>query len=130
MQVVANLITILVGGGLFAFVEYLIKRHDDKHSVTKDILKAIAQTNEELGKLKDSIQEDKAVNARTRILRFTDELYNDVKHTREYFEQILDDTEYYNKYCDAHPDFRNGRTKNACEYINSEYIRLFKEHKL
>ena len=70
------------------------------------------------------------MNARTRILRFTDELYNNVMHTREYFEQILDDTEYYNKYCDDHPDFRNGRTKNACEYINSEYIRLFKEHKL
>ena len=120
----------LLGGGLIAFVEFLIKRHDDKHSAIKDILKEIAQTNEELAKLKDSIQENKAVNARTRILRFTDELYNNVMHTREYFEQILDDTEYYNKYCDDHPDFRNGRTKNACEYINSEYIRLFKEHKL
>jgi hypothetical protein len=130
MQVAANLITILVGGGLFAFIQFLVKRHDDKDSTIKDVLKAIAETNTELQNLKATIQEDKAIDSRTQILRFTDELYNNIDHSKEYFEQVLDDTPRYMQYCEQHPEFKNGRTKNACEYINSEYIRLFKEHKL
>ena len=130
METAVRIIDILIGGGILVFVEFLIKRHDAKNDVTKDILRAVAETNDEVAKLKEGIREEKAIRARTQILRFKDELYNKLDHSQEYFEQVLDDIDAYNKYCDKHPDFSNGRTKIAAEYINSEYLRLFKEHKL
>lgn len=125
-----NLLFVLIGGGLLTFIQFLINRHDSKNDVTKDILKAVADTNTRLTSLEESFKEDKAVQSRTNILRFKDELYNKIDHSQEYFEQILDDIESYNRYCSEHPDFANGRTKTAAEYIKSEYLRLFQAHKL
>ena len=130
VDVASNILNIVIAGGLFAFIEFLIKRHDSKNDVTKDILKAVADTNTRLSVLENTVREDKAVQARTRILRFNDELYNGLHHSREYFEQLLDDIEAYDKYCSVHPEFANGRTKAAAKFIGQEYERLFKEHKL
>lgn len=125
-----NLLFVLIGGGLLTFIQFLISRHDSKHDLTKDILKALSDTNTRLSALEKAVEEDKAVQSRTKILRFKDELYNNIDHSQEYFEQILDDCESYNRYCSEHPDFANGRTKTAAEYIKSEYLRLFQAHKL
>ena len=45
-------------------------------------------------------------------------------------EVTIDDIVVYERYCDSHPDFRNGRTTEASQFIREEYGRLFKEHKL
>ena len=130
LQGVESLLYVLIGGGLLTFIQFLINRHDSKNDRTKDILKAVADTNTRLTALEKSFAQDKATQARTKILRFRDELYNNIDHSQEYFEQVLDDIEAYNKYCSIHPEFRNGRTKIAAKYINDEYLRLFKAHKL
>lgn len=130
IQGAENLLFVLIGGGLLTFIQFLINRHDSKNDRTKDILKAVADTNTRLTALEKSFEQDKATQARTKILRFRDELYNNIDHSQEYFEQVLDDIEAYNKYCSIHPEFRNGRTKIAAKYINDEYLRLFKAHKL
>ncbi len=121
---------VLLGGGLFAFVEFLITRHDKKNDKQEEILESIQQISEKVSKLEETMEERDAVLARTHILRFRDELYNDQKHTSEYFEQQLDDIATYERFCEAHPKFANGRTVAAAEYIREEYKRLFKEHKL
>ena len=130
LQGAESLLYVLIGGGLLTFIQFLINRHDSKNDRTKDILKAVADTNTRLTALEKSFAQDKATQARTKILRFRDELYNNIDHSQEYFEQVLDDIEAYNKYCSIHPEFRNGRTKIAAKYINDEYLRLFKAHKL
>lgn len=127
---VENLLYVMIGGGLLTFIQFLISRHDSKNDRTKDILRAISDTNTRLEALEKAVQSDKAVQSRTKILRFKDELYNNIDHSQEYFEQILDDIESYNRYCSQHPEFANGRTKTAAKYINDEYLRLFKAHKL
>ena len=121
---------VLLGGGLFAFVEFLITRHDRKNDKQEEILESIKQIGEKVEKLEGAMDEWEAVLARTHILRFRDELYNGQKHTSEYFEQTLDDIRTYEEFCDDHPKFANGRTVAAAEFIREEYKRLFREHKL
>ena len=76
------------------------------------------------------MNEREAVLARTHILRFNDELLNNVHHSHEYFLQTLDDIKTYNKFTEKHPEFANGRTEQASENIRRTYERLFDQHKL
>ena len=68
-----------------------------------------------------TLAEEKAVNARIRILRFGDELLHGTKHTREHFEQTLIDIDTYERYCREHPDFKNHVTALTMEKIKESY---------
>ena len=125
-----TIIGFLVGGSFLTFVQYMINRHDRKKDKNNAVLSAISTLSERVEKIENSLDERDAVLARTHILRFSDELYNGVKHSQEYFQQQLDDIETYNQFCAGHPKFANGRTKAAAKYIEDEYDRLFKAHKL
>jgi hypothetical protein len=94
-----------------------------------DIDEKLREIAKKVGKIEDTINERDAVLARTHILRFNDELYNNVKHSRDYFLQTLEDIDNYEKYCEAHPDFKNSRTTMAEQNIKEVYQRLFAEHK-
>lgn len=137
-----SLVGVLLGGGILTFIQFLISRHDAKtekkeaksDAVTKqhtEIMERFDLVDQKIDALNDKIDEREAVLARTHILRFADELYNfkDVKHTKEYFDQILEDSATYDKFCKDHPDFRNGRTTHAIKYINEIYDKLFREQK-
>lgn len=112
------------------FVQFLINRNDSKNNKENAILEEIKGLSGRVERIENSLDERDAVLARTHILRFQDELYNDVKHSKEYFEQTLDDIQTYNQFCEDNPKFANGRTKAAAKFIQEEYDRLFKEHKL
>lgn len=128
--IIMTVISGLLGGGFIAFLQFLITRHDKKHDKQGEILKAIEKLSGEVEAVKADAEQRDAITARTHILRFRDELYNNMKHTQEYFDQTMDDIEVYDQFCADHPDFANGRTKAASRFINEEYNRLFKEHKL
>lgn len=89
----------------------------------------ITRVTKKVDGLEDQAAENQAVQARTHILRFADELYDKREHSQEYFLQMLDDIKTYHKYCADHPDFPNGRTTLACEKIKEVYNRLWSEHK-
>ena len=130
MDIWQMILTFVGGGSFLAFLEFLIKRHDDKNGKNREILNAISKLSDDVNQVKEDADRRDAILSRTHILRFRDELYNDMKHTSEYFEQTIDDIVVYERYCDSHPDFRNGRTTEASQFIREEYRRLFKEHKL
>ena len=120
----------VLGGGFLTFVQFMISRHDNKMDKEDSILDAIKALSDRVERIENSLDERDAVLARTHILRFKDELYNGIKHSAEYFEQTLDDIQTYDQFCKDHPKFANGRTKAAAKYIQDEYDRLFKAHKL
>ena len=130
MTQITTIISVLIGGGILGFVQFLISRHDNKEDKEDSILSAIKDLSGRVERIENSLDERDAVLARTHILRFKDELYNGIHHSAEYFEQTLDDIQTYDQFCKDHPKFANGRTKAAAEYIREEYDRLFKEHKL
>lgn len=113
-------IAVLASSGLWGVIQYLISRRD--------------KTAEKLDKLTDLVQEvsdrvdtTNATNARTRILRFDDELINGVHHSKEYFQQILEEIDTYEVYCGKHPDYKNSACTLAIDHIRHTYTKLLEE---
>ena len=69
-------------------------------------------------------EEDKVKMARYRILRFYDELCKSEEHSESHFEDILDDIDLYENYCEAHPKFKNSRGRVAMNYIRETYHKV------
>ncbi len=82
-----------------------------------------------VSKLESRMQEEGALQARTHILRFADELYDGKHHSKEYFDDILEDIDKYEKYCEAHKEFKNNKTVMSISLIKSTYRVLIEEHK-
>lgn len=92
--------------------------------------KKLDTISDKVDKLEQQAEEDKAIQARTHILRFADELYNGEKHSKEYFDDILTtDIDNYESYCERHPRFKNSKTVMSTQLIRETYTRLMEEHK-
>ena len=77
--------------------------------------------------LQEKMEESEIKAARMRIQRFADEMYGDVRHSREHFDLILMDITAYNNYCEAHPGFVNEKTKVAQDVICGRYEQCLRE---
>lgn len=119
-----------MGGALVGLIQFLIQRKDEKDGKYAGITDAITKLTEEVQDIRHDQRERDAVLARTHILRFNDELYNGIHHTREYFDQTIDDIKTYENFCEENPEFANGRTEQASVFIRDEYERLYKERNL
>lgn len=111
---------------------------DVKSEVTKEVSKVktdvremktqVAGVKEDLGEMKDESREDKAKAARNRILICADEVYQGVKHSKEYFDNVLADITFYNNYCREHPEFKNDMTVMAVQRIEEVYKHCLETH--
>lgn len=72
--------------------------------------------------------EDKILQIRQRILRFADEMYQGIYHSKEHFEEILRQARVYELYCDENPKFENGKTAPAIELIKAQYKECLEKH--
>lgn len=130
MQLLIQIITacspILVA--LIAIIPTIISNRKKTEKSIKDSNEVMKKDMEKMQSTLDAhIREDedeKARNQRYRILRFYDEMCEDRDHSESHFEDILDDIDDYEKYCDAHPEFRNNRGKVAMEYIKESYGKI------
>lgn len=116
-----TIISIIGGGAFLSFLEYLVKRHDDKKGKTSAIAKAIEGVKQDVETLRSEIAADRASNARIRILGFSDELSHGVLHSKESFEQANLDIDQYRTYCQNHPDYQNNRGRQAIANIERVY---------
>lgn len=74
--------------------------------------------------LSTHIHEDNQRNAkraRVRILRFADEILQGELHSREHFDEILEDITEYNRYCSRHPEFPNDKATLSIAHIERTY---------
>jgi len=78
--------------------------------------------------ISEKIDINEVKSARRHILRFNDELLDNIRHTKEYFDDVLSDCDTYDKYCQSHPDFPNNRTKFAEENIKRAYQKCQIDH--
>ena len=72
-------------------------------------------------KVEEMMDERDAVNCRVRILRFSDELRRNVRHSQESFDQVISDLDHYEQYCLEHPGFKNNKTMAAKGRIMAAY---------
>lgn len=117
------ILTVLASGTVFSFIQFMITFGFSRRDKSKEIEK-------KLDALADRIDENQAILARTHILRFSDEIKNGIDHSAEYFRQQLDDCDTYERYCEAHPEFKNSYTMIANKHIKETFERLTKEGKL
>ena len=97
---------------------------DEMASLKRDI-KAV---KEDIQGVKDLDAERDARSARARILQFGDELIHDVHHTKEHFDDVLQDMDDYERYCKSHPDFKNNRTHATTQHILDVYHKCLDDH--
>lgn len=127
-QIITIVLSVFGGGALLSFLQYLINRYDTKSGKHNAIMEAINKVKDELDTLRGEINEDRATNARIRILSFSDEIRHNVKHSKESFDQMMQDIDTYKRYCDKHPEYRNNRAVMAITNIERVYSDCLKEH--
>ena len=90
------------------------------------ILAALENLDARVKNLEINNAEEKAVNARIRILRFGDEILHHINHTKEHYEQTMMDIDLYETYCDEHPDFKNQITIMNIQIIKAQYAKCLR----
>ena len=134
MDLFTTLVGVLLGGGVLAFVQFLIQRNDSKHDKMEEVNKSIRALSEDMKERFDTLDskidaveaktdEYYAVSCRVRILRFEDELQSDIRHSKDAWDQVMSDVDFYEKYTEPgkHPDFKNGQTAATIEHIKHGY---------
>lgn len=121
MQNLQMLIEILIGGGLFAFVQFLINRYDSKNNKFDGIEKEIAALRTEIKHIDEKSDVREAVAVRVRILQFNDELLEGKRHSKDSYDQVESDITVYESFCESHPDFKNNQTMLTIQNINRNY---------
>ena len=134
MDIITSIASILIGGGLLAFLQFLINRHDSKHDKLKGVKDSIQTLSEDMTVRFDALDqkidtveskgdERFAISSRVRILRFEDELQEGRKHSKDSWDQVMSDIDFYEDYCapGAHPEFRNNQTAATIEHIQHGY---------
>ena len=119
-DIVAVVVAVLASSGLWGLVQFLVNRKDKTAEKIDKIMEVVLEVSER-------VDNNSATNARTRILRFDDELINGVHHSKEYFQQTLEEIDTYEQYCTKHPNYKNNACILAIEHIRRVYIRLLDE---
>lgn len=74
----------------------------------------------------DTDAKEKALAARRRILRFSDEIRRRERHSEEYFNNVLEDVGFYKQYCKEHANFENEKAVIAMKIIEDTYTECIK----
>lgn len=118
----------LASSGMFSLIQFLIKRHDDKKGKTAELEKKIDGIQKDIDNLRSEIKKGDALQARRRILRFNDELLIGQMHSKEAFDDVLEDVDTYSSYCKLHiSDFTNHKANLAMEHIKNVYLKCEQE---
>lgn len=68
-----------------------------------------------------------AKQCRMRILRFNDEILQDGRHSKEHYDEILDDVTEYERYCATHPEYKNSKACMAIANVEARYQKHLAE---
>ena len=126
-EILTAVVVAILSSKLWDFLAARFKRKDEKEDKQDKVLQAIRDLKVEVGTISTKVDENAAVLARTHILRFNDELINNIEHSQEYFRQQLQDIDTYEAYCNAHPQFRNTYATMAINNIKATYEGLLKK---
>ena len=107
-------LAVIASSGIWGLVQFLISRKDKTAEKLDSIIDTIQSINEK-------VDTNNATLARTHILRFDDELINNIHHSKEYFQQTLMDIDTYERFCNTHPTYRNNTCALAIEHIKRVY---------
>ena len=115
LELVITVIVAIIGSNaLWGFLQFLLERKDKKKDCSKKILEAIQKIN-------NKIDQRTAVGCRIRILKFMDEIIEGWEHSKDSYNQIMQDITHYHQYCEEHPQFLNHQTDATIERLRKDY---------
>ena len=144
--IISVILAVIGSSGLFAFIQFLINRKDQKDASLQEVIAAIKQFEEsnsekfvqlnqsvdtlrsDLNEMDRKLVENQAITARVRILRASDEILHRMKHSQEWFDQLNDDITFYERYCKLNPDFRNNKATHAIANIDEVYRKALQDN--
>lgn len=93
-----------------------------------DLQSEIKNIKTEIDTLKKEEELERTRQARQRILRFSDEILFEQRHSKEHFDEILDDIDTYEEYCRTHEEYENNKALLAIATIREVYKDCLKTH--
>ena len=120
-QLLMTIIGGLLGGGIIGFIEFIIRRNDERKDKNKEVIQAIEKLDKKVddrfNTLDQKIElvdkkgdERNAITSRVRILKFADEMLENRGH------------------CKDNEDFRNNITSATISYLKSNYAERLEKH--
>lgn len=97
-------------------------------AINGEVLSSVDKLTSDLDVFKKQQELENVRQSRQRILRFCDEILFDQRHSKEHFDEILEDIDLYEKYCREHKDYKNNRVGLAISTIRDVYARCLKTH--
>lgn len=127
------MLSVLGSSALFTFIQFLIQRKDNKcdelRKLSEKIDAVATKTELAIGQLSNKIDENVATASRIHILKASDDIRRGMNHSEEYFDQLHQDINLYQKYCIQHPDFKNNKAIHAITNINRAYSSSLENNK-
>ena len=128
MDIVIGVLGAGIGSGLMAIVMAVLQRKWKKDDQQNVILEKLESISQRMDRMEAEDAEREAKRSRIRILRFGDECSHDVKHSREHFEQVIEDVDAYESFCADHPDFKNNKAVMTIRLIKETYQNRLKNN--
>lgn len=97
-------------------------------AINGEVLKKVDNLTNDLDDFKKVTELERVRQARQRILRFSDEILFEQRHSKEHFDEILEDIDLYEKYCREHEDYKNNRAELAIATIHEVYKKCLQSH--
>ena len=97
-------------------------------AINGELMAKVDKLEQDIQQIDHDAGERYAKEVRARVLRFGDELIHDVRHSKEHFDDILQDITVYENYCDEHPEFENDRMQLTVQKIKETYKKCWEEH--
>lgn len=97
-------------------------------AINGEVLTKMDEITDDLKRVHEEMDEKNAKDARTKILRFSDELLHNTMHSKDHFDEILLSITEYTQYCNEHPEFKNHMTDSSTKMILKTYEKCMEEH--
>ena len=91
-------------------------------------LLGIKSVSDKVDAIEKKVDENQATTIRVRILRYVDEVQNNVSHSKDSWNQVMDDIRRYEIYTEEHPEFKNNITVASINFLKKTYEGLLDKH--
>ena len=88
-----------------------------------EVLDELKNLKGRMDRMEAQDEQDKMDSSRIHILRFGDECKRGVSHSEEHFNQVLDDIDRYESYCNSHHEYKNAKAVLTIAKIKEIYGR-------
>lgn len=99
----------------------IVESVESMHAQLDNTTNELEKVNMDIKMLKGTMDEDRALRRRIRILRFGDEIRAGQPHSLEHFDEVLSDISAYKEYCATHVDFKNSKAVATIKCIEEDY---------